>query len=174
MDAALIAVLGTLGGVVITAAAGLATAALTARNQRALAEAQAQREQRRAELVDCRTDFGKFLQAYDEVFAGTEVIFARASGGETGINYESELFDQVRRLKQAHLLLMITTPEQVRTASGRCLGSMWDFLDAAVTGNEERYLEAARATQQPRDAIRAAMRAHLGVMDEPTAKVAPA
>jgi gas vesicle protein len=39
-----IAVIGTLGGVIITAVAGLLTASLTDRNQRALAETQAQRE----------------------------------------------------------------------------------------------------------------------------------
>ena len=56
MDGTLVAVLGTLGGVVITAA-GLATATLTARNQRALADAQAHREARETELVERRTDF---------------------------------------------------------------------------------------------------------------------
>lgn len=138
------------------------------------ADSPAQREQRKAELVDRRTDFAKYLQAYDEVFAGAEVLFNRAKAGQSDLDPQKELFDQIRRFKQAHLLLMITTPPQVRTASGRCLGSMWNFLDAAVTSDEELFLKAARDTQQPRDDIRSAMRAQLGVVDEPPARVASA
>ncbi len=64
----MIAVIGTLGGVIITVVAGLLTASLTARNQRALAEIQAQRQQRKVEVGDRRTDCAKFLEAYDDVF----------------------------------------------------------------------------------------------------------
>ena len=51
---------------------------------------------------------------------------------------------------------------------------MWEYLDAAVTGDEQQYTTAAVDTQQPRDELRAAMRAQLGVVEEQATKVAPA
>jgi hypothetical protein len=168
MDAAVIAVIGTLSGVVVTAVAGLLTATLTGRNQRVLAEIQAQREQRKSELVDRRADFATFLQAYDDVFGGGENLFDRAHEGETGLDPRKELFDEIRRFKQAHLMLTIITPVAVRTASDRCLGlgSIWDLLDAAVTGDTQQFEQAVNDTRKPRDDVRAAMRAQLGVTAE--------
>jgi hypothetical protein len=166
MDAAVSAVIGTPSGVVITAVAGLLTATLTARNQRVLAEIQAQREQRKSELIDRRADFATFLQAYDDVFAGGENLFDRVHEGETRLDPRKELFDEIRRFKQAHLMVTITTPAAVRTASDRCLGSIWDLLDAAVTGDTQQFEQAVNDTRKPRDDVRAAMCAQLGVTAE--------
>jgi hypothetical protein len=165
VDAAIIAVIGTLAGVLITAATGIITATLAARNQRALAETTAEQEREKAALDDQRADFARFLQAYDDVFAGGEELFVRATGGETGLDPRKELFDQIRRFKQAHLILSIATARAVWNASDRCLGSMWELLDTAVTGDQVEFEKAIEATRQPRDQIRAAMRAQLGVAE---------
>jgi hypothetical protein len=159
LDAAIIAVIGTLGGVLITAAAGIITATLTARNQRALVATQAEQERRKTELIDRRADFGRFLQAYDDVFAGGEDLFARAKRGATGLDPRKELFKQIRAFKQAHLILSITAPSAVWNASDRCLGSIWHLLDAAVTGDEAQFEHAVQETRQPRNQVRVAMRA---------------
>ena len=151
MDAAVSAVIGTPSGVVITAVAGLLTATLTARNQRVLAEIQAQREQRKSELIDRRADFATFLQAYDDVFAGGENLFDRVHEGETRLDPRKELFDEIRRFKQAHLMVTITTPAAVRTASDRCLREhlgpprrRGDRRHAAVRTSSQRHAQASR------------------------------
>jgi hypothetical protein len=165
LDAAIIAVIGTLGGVLITAAAGIITATLTARNQRALVATQAEQERRKTELIDRRADFGRFLQAYDDVFAGGEDLFARAKRGATGLDPRKELFKQIRAFKQAHLILSITAPSAVWNASDRCLGSIWHLLDAAVTGDEAQFEHAVQETRQPRNQVRVAMRAEFGIIE---------
>jgi hypothetical protein len=168
MDAAVIAVIGTLGGVVITALTGIATALITGHNQRALAETQAERDIRKSELADRRRDFATFLQAYDDVFAGGEGLFARATAGESGLAPDRELYAEIRRFKQAHLILSITTPLPMWSATDRCLGSIWELLDAAVTGDKQLFDIAVNDTRGPRNDVRAAMRAQLGVVDQPT------
>jgi hypothetical protein len=51
-------------------------------------------------------------------------------------------------------------------ASDRCLGSIWDLLDAAATGDTQQFEQAVNDTRPPRDEVRAAMRAQLGVITE--------
>jgi hypothetical protein len=100
------------------------------------------------------------------VFAGGENLFDRVHEGETRLDPRRELFDEIRRFKQAHLMVTITTPAAVRTASDRCLGSIWDLLDAAVTGDTQQFEQAVNDTRKPRDDVRAAMCAQLGVTAE--------
>jgi hypothetical protein len=61
--------------------------------------------------------------------------------------------------------LSITTPPAVWNASDRCLGSIWELLDPAVTGDEAQFEKAVEETRLPRNQVRAAMRAQLGVVE---------
>jgi hypothetical protein len=165
MDAAVIAVVGTISGVIVTAIAGILTAIISGRNQRALSEMQAERETRKAEAAARRADFTAFLKAYDDVYAGGEALFSQAATLQ-GLDPRKELFDQIRSFKQAHLILSITSAPAVWHASNLCLRSMWGFLDAAVTGDQELYEAAVERATDPREQVRAAMREQLNAVED--------
>jgi hypothetical protein len=162
VDPAVLAVAGTLTGVLISSAAGIVLALVAGRVQRKLASTQAAHELQKAERQERRTAFVGFLDAYDSAFGLTEKIASQSEAGRA-LGLQEEWTEQTRRLRHTYHVLTITSSTSVREASDECLDTIWELHDSATAGDREQFLAAAEKGSLPRRKLREAMRADLGM-----------
>lgn len=172
LDQSVITVIGTLGGVLVTATAGLLTALIAARNQRhhAAAESLAALQQKLRE--ERRAAFLAYLQTYRALYAQALAIardpvrkhVESASSNRAGL-FEQEAPEQVLAFSDAHYELSIIAGRRVRNAARVCTAGIWKLATRCISGNPEEVREAESETRQPLRDLREAMRLELGVDD---------
>lgn len=167
MDPALIAVIGTLGGVVITAGAGVITTQATGRNQRELTRAQLAHDEAKSLRQERRASFVEFLEAYDQVFRKAQTQMADADSDPTS-TFQNAAKAEMHRLTRAYLVVTITAGAAVRTTAGDALRTMWQLGDAVAAADQKKFKRAIGQARAPRHRVRAAMRAELDVEETPS------
>jgi hypothetical protein len=178
VDSAWATVIGTLGGVIITAAAGLATAVITVRHQRAEAQRRDREASRRGLRDERRTVFVEFLSAYDAVFSCAVQIAGEVDAGARPrvaapevaeqLAFERDARAEIAAVRQAYLTLTITAGEKTREAADSCTESLWALGEAAYEGsNAARFRKAVEESGAPRQRLREAMRDELGIEAAP-------
>jgi gas vesicle protein len=168
LNTAWIAVIGTLGGVAVTAAAGLLTATLTGRHQRATLERQFQQEADNRIHDERRSVFVDYLKAYDDAIGrahsimnlGATVVSPQADRAPP---FETEAAAEMSRVNQAYLMITITALGDTRKAARDCTGTLWRIGRAAISGDKESFDREVEAAREPRERLRAAMRRELDV-----------
>jgi gas vesicle protein len=175
VDAAWIAVVGTLAGVAITAGAGLVTASQSAKHQRDEALRQAQEDDHRRLRDERRAVFVEYLLADDAMFGRALVIAEEVRGGlrvsatpdqarDHRHEFERHARDEVAAVYQAYLTLTITAGVRTREVAEACHESLWALGAASIAGRDSSaFREAESAANEPRHQLREAMRAELGV-----------
>lgn len=169
MDPAWIAVIGTVSGVVVTAASSLLTSMLTGRHQRTIAErqlAEADSERTRAEV---RESFIEYLGAYSALRDQILVLHHQQRTGERdtpdGANRISliEAFapEESTRFNRAHHTIQITAGDATCEVAGTTSSQLWDLAQAAEESDQELYSRELAAGVALRRRLHEAMRAEL-------------
>jgi ADP-ribosylglycohydrolase len=158
MEAAWIAVIGTLGGVLLTAVASLLSARLTVNSQRAAAASQRLHEARNKLRDERRAAFVTYLSAYQALaHRAIEKIETPHSADDRGRFGEEERGSFSRAYQE--LLITADSPETVDAARA-ATATLWDMVQAVQSG-PEAFREAEGRAQAPRRQLRAAMRDEL-------------
>jgi hypothetical protein len=169
LNSAWIAVLGTLGGVTVTATAGLLTAMLTARQQRATLERQIQRETKDKLREERRVAFVDYLKAYDTAMGKAQgVMDSRDSTPSVQADlprpFETVAETEMGYVNQAYLTITITASrEQTREAAAESTSKLWRVGNAAMSGDKESYEREVEASREPWRRLRDEMRKELDV-----------
>ena len=168
MESAWIAVIGTLGGVAVTAVAGLLTALLVGRQQRAAAERKFQHDTGQKIREERRSTFVEYLSAYDAGMGKARQVFNSRAESEpeevTSLKpFETVADPEMARVSQAYLTITITASGETREAADECTGALWKVGNAAMSGDESAFNLALEDAHAPRRALRAAMRKELGI-----------
>lgn len=150
-----IAVVGTLGGVLVTAVAGLLSARQTQRAQREAAESQRAHEIWARLREERRTTFVGYFVAYQALLArAIEVVESEAPRDGRFADEERELFTR------AYNELLITAERgDTLDAARRATAGLWDVVRAVSSAEDFRDLE--EQARVPRRELRQAMRAEL-------------
>jgi hypothetical protein len=163
-----IAVIGTLGGVALTAVAGLLTAVLVSRQQRAAAETQFRHETVQKVREERRTIFVEYLAAFDTALGKAHQVFTspvqavsnQAAGPQP---FAAVAGPEMGRVNQAYLTVTITAMTETRQAARESVDALWKAGNAAMSGDETAYkLEVENAHGASR-VLRAAMRKELDI-----------
>jgi hypothetical protein len=158
------ALAGALGGVALTGAVGLTTAAFTQRwseRTRVQAdreqEARTTRNQRREACHSYLVATNSFYQAVDQVY-----LKAR----------RDEQFDQrehvraaITSLQDAYVYLTISAGADVRQRARTYNVALYELEKAARRADEEAWPDLERGTHRAREHLRVAMRIELGIHD---------
>jgi hypothetical protein len=168
LDSAWIAVAGTLGGVAVTAVAGLFTAMLVGRQQRAALERQFQQETEKQIREERRAIFVDYLKAYDVAEARAfAVINSPAPTVLTQPDvprpFETVAEMEVGNVNKAFLTLTITASGETCQAASECTGTLRIIGNAAMSGDVERFNREIETAREHMRHLRAAMRKELGV-----------
>jgi hypothetical protein len=158
MEAAWIAVIGTLGGVALTALTSLLTARLTVNSQRAAADSQRLHEARNKLRDERRAAFITYLAAYQALsHRAIEKMEAPDTSDDT------DWFGDEERgsFSRAYQELLITADRTGTVDAARAAtATLWDMVRAVQSG-PEAFRDAEQRAQAPRRQLRAAMRDEL-------------
>jgi hypothetical protein len=167
-----IVVIGTLGGVVVTATAGLITAYLSSRQRVAEAEHQARLERQRQIRDERRAIFVEYLSAYRTMYSRALEIAAQGGAPDnssvTQVRVAMKLFERTATAEaleysRTYYTVTISASKETREAADEATRTLWELAAAAVTGNQPAVEEADSNTAEPRRRLRSAMRADLGI-----------
>ncbi len=152
MDAAWIAVIGTLGGVALTALASLQSARLTVNSQRAAAQRlhdahEKLRDERRAAFVTYLSAYQALNSRAVEKIEGPSAHDVVGRFGDKESNAFSRAYQE--------LLIMAERPETVEAARV-ATAALWEMVEAVPSG-VEAFREAEQRAQAPRRRFRAEM-----------------
>lgn len=172
MGSAWIAVIGTLGGVAVTALAGLGTAVLVGHQQQAAEETRFRHETGQRIRDERRAIFVEYLAAYEAALGRAHQAFNSSVQPAFGEVVESRPFETVAeaemgRVNQAYLTITITALRDTRKAASKCNDVLWKIGNAATSGDERAFNLAVESGHEPRHALQAAMRKELGVANDP-------
>lgn len=151
-----IVVVGTLGGVLITAVASLLSVRQTQRAQQQAAESQRAHEVWARLREERRTTFVGYFVAYQALLArAIEVV-------ESDTHEEGRFGDEEREMFTRAYNELLITAEQSDTldAARRATAALWDAVRAATMG-AETFGEMDERAREPRRELRNAMRAEL-------------
>jgi hypothetical protein len=158
MNATWIAVIGTLGGVALTALATLLSARLTVSSQRSAAAAQRLHEARNKLRDERRATFVSYLAAYQALYSrAVEKIETSPSSAEID-RFGDDERDAFSRAYQ-ELLITAELPETTEAARA-ATAALWDLV-RAVHSDLTEFREAEERAQGPRRRLRAEMREEL-------------
>jgi hypothetical protein len=161
MDSAWIAVIGTLGGVVVTSASAIVVGWLTVRGQRrntALQRVHDVSEHRREER---RETFVEYLAAYSELREKVLGMHEQAQPTTTPL---TELYPtEVARFSRAYQALRIFCSPPTGEAAHGCSSHLWDLADAVRRGDTEAIAQDRDEGRRLRRELRTAMQHELGV-----------
>ena len=164
--------IGTLGGVFVTATAGLVTAYLSSRQRVAEAEHQARLERQRQIRDERRAIFVEYLSAYRMMYSRALEIVAQGGCAdkfdvtqvrEAMKRFERAATTEVLDYSRAYYTVTISASKETREAADEATRTLWELAAAAVTGNQAAVEEADSNTAEPRRRLRSAMRADLGI-----------
>jgi hypothetical protein len=122
-------VIGTLGGVVVTAAAGPATAMITGRQQRASLERKLQQDVAGKIRDERRTAFMEYLKAYDVAMGKAYSVLNAYQPRTPGQPLRPPAFEivaetEMASVNRAYLMITITASGQTREAAGECTATL--------------------------------------------------
>jgi hypothetical protein len=164
VDAASVAVVGTLAGVALSAAAALAGTLVSQRSQQVLAREQLRHQSSLKTRDELREAFVSYLEAYDSAFLLAQQVAAqRTSDSGEQIQWAVVAAEEMGRLRRAYLVLTIAAGPEVRQASNDCLGAIWSMGESAAVGDNEGFVQAIESSNEPRDRLRETMRRQLDV-----------
>lgn len=164
MDNALVAVLGTLAGVAITATSSLAGSWLTSRNQRIATQQQFKntiaeklRNERRSTCIEYLTAYSNFRE--EILAAHQQSLHANSTGARMPKPVEYAP-DVAREYSRAHHAMQITFDNPIADLEWRCNTDIWNLGDNfSAEGDEfDRMWSVARASRLE---LHRAMRANL-------------
>lgn len=170
MDGAWIAVIGTLGGVAVSASSALLGSLLTARHQRATADRQITVTTGERLRTEKRTTFVDYLVAYSDLRERILALARRADDEidtpqpPTGRGHIDDFApEEAARFSRAYHTLQITANQKTGNAANRCTDQLWNLADAAVSGDQTTFAQEKAAGKQLRHELRSAMREELGI-----------
>lgn len=165
MSDAWIAVIGTLGGVVVTAGVSLLAVVIAGRHQRDHFERTSARESAHARRQELRSVYADYMSAYSTmrdrvvVLAEQRAIEAEANPG----SIEAFAPDESAELSRAYHTLRIVAPDETGAAARETTAYLWQLARIAATGTRSEFDEAWPDGSTPRRRLRQAMRFDLGV-----------
>jgi hypothetical protein len=161
MDAAWIAVIGTLGGVVVTSASGIVVGWLTVRGQRRNTEIQRMHEVPEHRRGERREIFVEYLAAQSEL---REKVLAMREQDPPMMRSLVEVYPtEVARFSRAYQALRIFCSPPTGGAAHDCSFYLWDLADAVRRGDTEAFVRDRDEGRRLRHALRAAMQRELGL-----------
>jgi uncharacterized membrane-anchored protein YhcB (DUF1043 family) len=171
LNTAWIAVIGTLGGVAVTAVTGLIAARFTVNSQRDQAKAQRNHEARNKIRDERRVAFVAYLSAYQallgralEAMENPALKSAATDLSRTGSSTNivaTRCAEQERRdftMAYEHLLITADRPETIEAAR-EATARLWDIIRAV--GAQESFDVAEETARAPRRMLRQRMREEL-------------
>jgi gas vesicle protein len=168
-----IIVIGTLGGVFITASAGLLTAYLSGHQRVAEAEHRSAKDREKQLWEERRTIYLEYLTTYRAMYSRAYAVVAQ--GGHPDLaNVNSVLgnrwqqFEQVATevvldFSRCHFAVQISGSKQTREAVEKASATLWDLVEACVSGDQAAFQQADDKTRDSRRRLREMMRADLGI-----------
>ena len=162
MDVAWIAVIGTLGGVVVTSASGIVVGWLTMRGQRRNINIQRMHEVSEHRRGERRETFVEYLAAYSEL---REKVLAMHEQDPPMTRSLAEIYPtEVARFSRAYQALRIFCAPPTGEAAHDCSSHLWNLADAARRGDAETFARDRDEGRRLRRALRTAMQHELGVV----------
>jgi hypothetical protein len=162
MDNAMLAVIGTLAGVVTTAVFSLIGIWLTSQNQRMTAEQQFKnstidklRGERRSACIEYLSAYSNFREALLSAHQQRLAMSTTSTRTPKPVEYAPEAAAQFSR---AHHTLQITFDNPITDLARRCTRDIWELADnfSAETNNFDRMWSVARSSRRElQDAMRA-------------------
>lgn len=170
MSSAWIVVIGTLGGVLVTATAGIVTAYLSGRQRITEAKYQAAVEQEKQIRNERRDIYVDYLTTYRSMYSRAHAL--AADGGcadQVNANtsrvalwvFEHVATKEVLDFSRSFYALSICAGQATREAADEATATLWDLAHACVMGDQAAVAEADSKTHEPRRRLRAAMLADL-------------
>jgi hypothetical protein len=155
---------GALGGVALTGALGLVTAAQTHRwNERT--RVQAGREQEVRDLKDQRRQAShSYLIATNEFYLAVDQVHLRSGRGEQ-FDPDEHLRAEIKELQNAYVELTITAGAEVRERARVYIRALYALADVAQQADQQAWSELEPEQRRARYRLREAMRAELGIPD---------
>jgi hypothetical protein len=161
MDPAWIAVLGTLGGVVVTSITGVSVGVLTTRGQQRSVERQRSHETAEHRRAERRDTFVEFLAAYSEL---REKVLASGQQAQANALPLSEVFPtEVSRFSRAYQALRIFSDDRTGEAARKCSSQLWALAEAVDRGDADAIATDREEGRRLRRQLRAEMQRELGV-----------
>jgi hypothetical protein len=156
VEAAWIAVVGTLGGVIVTAVVGLLGTLITLRNQRAVMESQIGAQAAQKLRDDRKEAFVEYLSAYRQMW---EYINRVVCDDE----FKSEAESASTSASIKRFAFIFPEIEGARRATKTANETLWSMAHKAFRITESEFAELDEHASQTRNSMRAAMRADLEV-----------
>jgi hypothetical protein len=155
---------GALGGVALTGALGLVTAAQTHRwNERT--RVQTADEQEARDLRDQRRQvFHSYLVATSEFYLAVDQVYLESGRGEQFDPHEDRKAE-MKALLNAYVDLTITAGAEVRERARVYNEALYALKEAAQQADQQAWSELVREMDRARHRLREAMRAELGISD---------
>jgi hypothetical protein len=172
VEAAWIAVVGTLGGVIVTAVVGLLGTLITLRNQRAVMESQIGAQAAQKLRDDRKEAFVEYLSAYRQMWEYINRVVcddefkseAESASTSASIKRFAFIFPEIdARLGRAYFMVQILAGEGARRATKTANETLWSMAHKAFRITESEFAELDEHASQTRNSMRAAMRADLEV-----------
>lgn len=161
MDPAWIAVIGTLGGVVVTSASAIVVGWLTMRGQRRTAALHRLHDVSEHRRTERRETFVEYLAAYSELREKILGITQREQPTTTAL---LELYPaEVTRFSRAYQALRIFSSPPTGEAAHNCSSHLWALADAVRRGDKVAVAQDREEGRRLRRELRAAMQVELGV-----------
>jgi hypothetical protein len=155
---------GALGGVALTGALGLVTAAQTHRwNERT--RVQTAREQEVRDLKDQRRQAShNYLVATNEFYLAVEQVYLKSGRGEH-FDPDEQLRAEMKELQNAYVELTITVGAKVRERARVYNKALFALSEAAQQADRQAWSKREPEQRQARYRLREAMRAELDIPD---------
>jgi hypothetical protein len=161
MDPAWIAVIGTLGGVAVTAISAVTVASLTTRSQRVTLDRQRDHDVAEHRRAERRETFIEYLAAYSEL---REKVLATQDQSRPASTPLAEQFPtEVTRFSRAYQALRIFSSPATGQAAHDCSSHLWDLADAVRSNDTEAIAHDRDEGRRLRRVLRAAMQHELGL-----------
>lgn len=158
MEAAWIAVIGTLGGVALTALSNLLSARLTANSQQTAAASQRLYEGRNKLRTERRAAFVTYLSAYQALY---HRAVEKIKAPHTSEDHDRFGAEERGSFSRAYQELLITADRAETVDAARAAtAALWDVVKAAQAG-PDAFRDADERAQAPRRQLRSAMRDEL-------------
>lgn len=161
MDPAWIAVIGTLGGVIVTATSAIAVASLTTRSQRLTLDRQRDHDLAEHRRTERRETFIDYLAAYSEL---RQKILTLHEQPPPHIGHLAEQFPtEVARFSRAYQALRIFSNPATGQAAHDCSSHLWSLADAVRRNDIPAIAHDRDQGRRLRRVLRAAMQQELGL-----------
>jgi citrate synthase len=161
VDPAWIAVVGTLGGVIVTSITGVSVGVLTSRSQQRSVTRRRSHEVAEHRRAERRDTFVEFLAAYSEL---REKVLTLGQQAPANAQPLSEVFPvEVSRFSRADQALRIFADDRTGEAARKCSSQLWALAEAVGRGDVNAIATDREDGRRLRRELRAEMQRELGV-----------